>query len=372
MNRSAIPNMLLNRIHYLCRMQEEQKTPTTTPIAQLGEFGLIDHLTKNFPPQDNRIIKGIGDDCAVIETGSDTHYELVTTDILAEGIHFDLAYTPLKHLGYKSVVVNLSDIYAMNGTPKYITVSVAISSKYTVEAMEEFYTGMYLACQNYGVEMIGGDTTSSLKGLFVSITAIGEVEKDKVVYRNGAKLNDLICVSGDLGAAFMGLQLLEREKQIFKEHPGVQPDLENQHYILGRQLKPEARKDIIKFLAEKGVQPTAMMDISDGLSSELTHICRQSVCGARVYEEKIPIHSDTYEMAVKMKIDTITAYMNGGEDYELLFTIKQEDFEKVKDLEDISIIGHITDPSLGLRMVSKQGSEVDIAAAGWNSFTETK
>jgi thiamine-monophosphate kinase len=268
-------------------------------------------------------------------------------------------------------VVNLSDIYAMNGTPKYITVSVAISSKYTVEAMEELYTGMHLACQHYGIEMIGGDTTSSLKGLFISITAIGEVEKNKVIYRNGAKLNDLICVSGDLGAAFMGLQLLEREKQLFTEHPSIQPDLENQHYILGRQLKPEARKDIIKLLAEKGVIPTAMMDISDGLSSELTHICRQSSCGARVYEEKIPIHSDTYDMAVKMKIDTVTAYMNGGEDYELLFTVNQADFDKVKDIADISIIGHITDPSLGLRMVSKQGSEIDIAASGWNSFTQT-
>ncbi len=345
----------------------ENKIPTTS-IAQLGEFGLIDHLTANFAAKNPNVIQSIGDDCAVLETGNPTHYQVVTTDILTEGIHFDLTYTPLKHLGYKAVVANVSDIYAMNGTPQYITVSVAISSKYTVEAMEEIYKGMYLACERYGVDLIGGDTTSSLKGLYISITAIGSVEKTKVAYRSGAKANQLICVSGDLGAAFMGLQLLEREKQIFREHPNVQPDLENQHYLLARQLKPEARKDLIELLQLKEVVPTAMIDVSDGLSSEITHLCKKSNCGAQLYEEKIPIHSDTYEMAVKMNIDPVSCYMNGGEDYELLFTIDQKDYEKLKEESDISIIGHMTTPDQGIRMMSKGGQLIDIRAKGWNSF----
>jgi thiamine-monophosphate kinase len=342
---------------------------TTTSIASLGEFGLIDHLTKNFTAKNPQVIKSVGDDCAVIDTGNATHFQLITTDILTEGIHFDITYTPLKHLGYKAVVANLSDIYAMNGKPLYITVAIAISSKYTVEAIEEIYKGMYLACEQYKVDLIGGDTTSSLKGLFISITAVGEVEKDKVVYRNGAKENDLICVSGDLGAAFMGLQLLEREKSIFREHPDLQPDLENQHYLLGRQLKPEARKDIISILGIRKVVPTAMIDVSDGLSSEITHLCKQSNLGARIYEEKVPIHSDTYELAVKMIIDPVSCYMNGGEDYELLFTVSQSAYEALKEENDISIIGHMMSPDNGIRMMSKGGQLIDIKAKGWNSFT---
>jgi thiamine-monophosphate kinase len=343
-----------------------------TSIANLGEFGLIDHLTKNFSAKNPQVIKSVGDDCAVIDTGNPTHYQLITTDILTEGIHFDVVYTPLKHLGYKAVVANVSDIYAMNGTPQYITVSIAISSKYSVEAVEEIYKGMYLACERYGIDLIGGDTTSSLKGLFISITAIGTIEKEKVAYRSGAKENDLICVSGDLGAAFMGLQLLEREKRVFKEHPGVQPDLENQHYLLARQLKPEARKDIIGILAIRKIVPTSMIDISDGLSSEITHLCKQSNCGARLYESKIPIHSDTFELGVNMNLDIISVLMNGGEDYELLFTVSQKDYEQLKEESDISIIGHMTSSDQGIQMMSKGGQLIDIKAKGWSSFKESE
>jgi thiamine-monophosphate kinase len=340
---------------------------TNTNIADLGEFGLIDHLTKNFKPGQSSIIKGIGDDCAVVEK-DEANYTLITTDLLVEGIHFDIMYTPLKHLGYKAVVANLSDIYAMNGTPHYITVSIAISSKYTVEAVEEIYKGIYLACHNYKIDLIGGDTTSSLKGMFISITAIGQVAKEKVVYRTGAVENDLLCVTGDLGAAFMGLQMLEREKQVYLDHPDLQPDLEHQQYIIGRQLKPEARKDVIRILAEKNVQPTAMIDVSDGLSSEIQHLCKLNTLGATIYEEKIPIHSDTYEMAVKMGIDPVTTYMNGGEDYELLFTISQANYEAIKDEYEISVIGHMTHASMGMSLITKAGTKVDITPKGWNAF----
>jgi thiamine-monophosphate kinase len=342
----------------------------TTPVSKLGEFGLIEYLTKDIQLINQNIIKGVGDDCAVIEKNADTFF-IISTDILAEGIHFDLMYTPLKHLGYKSVIANLSDVYAMNGKPLCITVSMAISSKYSVEAINEIYDGIKAACKNYQVDLVGGDTTSSLKGMFISITAIGEVKKEKICYRKGAKPNDLICCSGDLGAAFMGLQLLEREKKIFLEHPKATADLENQQYILQRQLKPEARKDIIEILEKKNIEPTSMIDISDGLSSEINHICKQSNCGGVLYEEKIPVHSDTYEMAVKMGIDPVTAMMNGGEDYELLFTISQADYEKIKDENDISIIGHITE-NAGVELITKKNNKVKIEAAGWVSFHPTE
>ncbi len=347
----------------------ENKVPAT-PISALGEFGLIEHLTKNFSSKNEKLIKGIGDDCAVIDTGAEL-LQIITTDMLAEGIHFDIMYTPLKHLGYKAAALNFSDIYAMNGQPKYITVSLALSSKYTVEAVEEIYKGIYLACEKYGVELIGGDTISSLKGLYINITAIGEVAKDKVTYRSGAKENDLICVSGDLGAAFMGLQILEREKQVFLEFPDAQPELQQYPYLLERQLKPEARKDIISILNTLNIKPTSMIDISDGLSSELGHLCKQSGLGATLYEEKIPIHSDTYEAAVQMNIDPVSAYMNGGEDYELLFTVAQSDFEKLKEQNDIAIIGHMAHPSFGLSMITKGGNKVDITSKGFNAFTKS-
>ncbi len=339
----------------------------TTPISKLGEFGLINHLTENFETKNKSVIKGVGDDCAVIEKDAENYF-LVSTDILAEGIHFDLVYTPLKHLGYKAVVVNLSDVYAMNGKPLYITVSMALSSKYTVEAISEIYEGMKAACEKCGVDLIGGDTTSSLKGLFLSITVIGEVAKEKVVYRNGAKPKDLICVSGDLGAAFMGLQLLEREKQVFIAHPGASTDLENQKFLLQKQLKPEARKDIVDIFAEKNILPTSMIDVSDGLSSELHHLCKQSNCGAIIYEEKIPIQSDTYEMAVKMNIDPVTAMMNGGEDYELLFTISQSDYDKIKDESEIRVIGYTTESAGVIELITKGNNKVKIDADGWKAF----
>jgi thiamine-monophosphate kinase len=344
----------------------EQKT---TPISAIGEFGLINQVTNSFEIKNENIIKGIGDDCAVIDNGTD-NYTLISTDILAEGIHFDLVYTPLKHLGYKAVAVNVSDICAMNGKAEYITVSMALSSKYSVEAIEELYSGIQMACEKYGVELIGGDTTSSLKGMFLSITVIGSVAKDKVVYRSGAKSKELICCSGDLGAAFMGLQLLEREKQVFMAHPGVSPDLENQKYLLGRELKAEARVDIIEILAKHNIIPTSMIDVSDGLSSEIHHLCKNSNCGATLFEEKIPIHSDTYEMAVKMNIDPITTTMNGGEDYELLFTISQADYDKIKEENDISVIGYITEDIGIVNLITKGNNSVKIEAKGWKAFAK--
>ncbi|MBD5213500.1 MAG: thiamine-phosphate kinase [Bacteroidales bacterium] len=335
-----------------------------TEIATLGEFGLIDHLTKDLQIRNSSTLKGVGDDCAVLEY-KDTEV-LVSTDLLIEGIHFDLTYVPLKHLGYKSVVVNLSDICAMNGTPRQITVSLAISKRFTVEHIEELYAGMKLACEVYGVDLVGGDTTSSRSGLIISITAIGDAHKDKIVYRNGAKDTDLICVSGDLGAAYMGLQLLEREKVASQGQIDLIPDFGGKEYLVERQLKPEARKDIVAILAENGIVPTSMMDVSDGLSSELLHICHQSKVGCRVYEDRIPIDYQTAIMAEELNMNLVTAALNGGEDYELLFTVPLHMHDKVKDIKGISVIGHITSENLGCALVTRDGAEIPLKAQGWN------
>jgi thiamine-monophosphate kinase len=337
-----------------------------TEINEYGEFGLIHHLTKNIELQNASSVLGVGDDAAVIDHfGKQT---VVTTDMLIEGVHFDLSYTPLKHLGYKSVVVNLSDIYAMNATPTQITVSIGISSRFSVEALEEFYDGIYAACEEYGVDLVGGDTCSSQKGFIISITALGEVVSEKVVHRSTAQKSDLICVSGDLGGAYIGLLFLEREKKIFAESPGVQPDLENESYVIGRLLKPKARKDIHEFLEEKEVLPTSMMDISDGLSSELLHICEKSGVGCVIYEDKLPIADDSKAAAYKFELDPTACALSGGEDYELLFTIKQEDYEKLTLNEQISVIGYITDSEEGAKIKTKGGNTYDITAQGWNAF----
>lgn len=333
-------------------------------ISQLGEFGLIDRLTQGLPSVNASTIRGVGDDCAVIRN-RDTDI-LVTTDLLLEGVHFDLTYVPLKHLGYKSAIVNFSDVYAMNGTPRQITVSLGISKRFTVEHIEELYSGIRLACEIYGVDLVGGDTTSSRQGLVISITCIGEAESDKVVTRCGAKDTDLICVSGDLGAAYMGLQLLEREKAASVGQKDFQPDFAGKEYIVERQLKPEARKDIVSELAGAGIVPTAMMDISDGLSSELMHICKDSGVGCRVFEERIPIDYQTAIMAEEIDMNVITAALNGGEDYELLFTVPLHFHEKVKDLPGVKVIGHITKPELGCAMVTRDGNEIPLQAQGWN------
>jgi thiamine-monophosphate kinase len=309
---------------------------------------------------------GVGDDAAVIDHfGKQT---VVTTDLLLEGVHFDLAYTPLKHLGYKSVVVNLSDVYAMNATPTQITLSIGISSKVSVEALEEFYEGVYIACEEYGVDLVGGDTSASQKGFIISVTAIGEVNEEKVVKRSTAQKGDLICVSGDLGGAYIGLLFLEREKKIFLESPQVQPDLENESYVIGRLLKPKARKEIVEFLEKQGVVPTSMMDISDGLSSEILHICEKSGVGAVIYEEKIPISEDTRNAAYKFEIDPTACALSGGEDYELLFTIKQDDYEKLTLNEQISVIGYIAEADQGAKIKTKGGNTFDLTAQGWNAF----
>ena len=333
-------------------------------ISQLGEFGLIDRLTKDLPTVNASTVRGVGDDCAVLRN-RDTDI-LVTTDLLLEGVHFDLTYVPLKHLGYKSAVVNFSDVYAMNGTPKQITVSLGISSRFTVEHMEELYSGIRLACEIYGVDLVGGDTTSSRQGLVISITCIGEAESDKIVSRSGAKDTDLICVSGDLGAAYMGLQLLEREKVASAGQKDFIPNFGGKEYLVERQLKPEARKDIVRELAQAGIVPTSMMDVSDGLSSELMHICKASDVGCRVFEERIPIDYQTAIMAEEMDMNVVTAALNGGEDYELLFTVPLHMHEKVKDLPGVKVIGHITKPSLGCAMVTRDGSEIPLQAQGWN------
>lgn len=333
-------------------------------ISQLGEFGLIDRLTKDLPTVNSSTVRGVGDDCAVLRN-RDTDI-LVTTDLLLEGVHFDLTYVPLKHLGYKSAVVNFSDVYAMNGTPRQITVSLGISSRFTVEHMEELYSGIRLACEIYGVDLVGGDTTSSRQGLVISITCIGEADSDKVVTRSGAKDTDLICVSGDLGAAYMGLQLLEREKVASAGQKDFIPNFGGKEYIVERQLKPEARKDIIRELAEAGIVPTSMMDVSDGLSSELLHICKASDVGCRVFEDRIPIDYQTAVMAEELGMNVVTAALNGGEDYELLFTVPLHYHEKVKDLPGIKVIGHITKPSLGCAMVTRDGGEIPLRAQGWN------
>jgi len=334
-----------------------------TEINKLGEFGLIEHLTKHVELINVETKLGIGDDAAVIANEGRT---LVSTDMLVEGVHFDLSYVPLKHLGYKSVVVNLSDIYAMNGTPKQFLCSIALSSRFSLEALEELYQGMILACKRYQVDFVGGDTTTSLAGLVISGTAIGTAEEDKIVLRSGAKVNDLICVSGDLGSAYAGLQILEREKRIFMENPSIQPDLEGKDYIIERQLKPEAKKEIIKLFETLQVIPTAMIDISDGLSSELLHIAKQSKVGLAIYEDKLPIDAQTYETGKELSIDPTTCALNGGEDYELLFTISQKDYEKIKGKEEIHIIGHITEPSAGTIMVTRGGHAIELKAQGWN------
>ncbi len=337
-----------------------------TEISTLGEFGLIDHLTKNNEIKNASTILSVGDDGAVLDHfGKQT---VITTDMLVEGIHFDLMYTPLKHLGYKSVVVNLSDVYAMNATPAQITMSIAFSNRFSLEALDEFYEGVYAACEKYNVDLIGGDTTSSQKGFIISVTAIGEVATDKFVKRSGAKKGDLICVSGDLGGAFLGLTLLEREKKIFLETKGVQPDLENQDYIVGRILKPEARKDIIEFFAANDILPTSMIDISDGLSSELLHICKQSDAGCILYEEKIPVNDIARQFAYKLELDPTACALSGGEDYELLFTIAQSDYDKINISGDISIVGYINEKNEGSKIITKGGNEHKLTAQGWNAF----
>lgn len=342
-----------------------------TEIATLGEFGLIRHLTENIKLRNDSSRYGIGDDAAVLSYPSEKQV-LVTTDLLMEGVHFDLIYVPLKHLGYKSAIVNFSDIYAMNGTPKQITVSLGISKRFSVEDMEELYAGIRLACEDYNVDIIGGDTTSSLTGLTISVTCIGEADKDKIVYRNGAKETDLICVTGDLGAAYMGLQLLEREKVVLKGDKSIQPDFSGKEYLLERQLKPEARRDIIRKLAEAGIQPTSMMDISDGLSSELLHICTQSKTGCRVYEEHIPIDYQTAVMAEEFNMNLTTCALNGGEDYELLFTVPITDHDKISEMEGVKLIGHITKPELGYALITRDGQEFELKAQGWNPLKEEK
>jgi thiamine-monophosphate kinase len=342
--------------------------PTFTDISTLGEFGLIDALTKENVTKQNTTLKGIGDDAAVIK--NEEEVTLVSTDMLVEGIHFDLMYTPLKHLGYKSVVVNLSDIFAMNAIPSQITVSVAISNKYSLEAMQEFYDGIFTACKMYNVDLIGGDTTSSPKGMVISITAIGQARADKVVFRNGAKKGDIICVTGDLGASYLGLQILEREKQVYLAHPGVQPELDKSQYLIERQLKPEAQRGAIEFFSREGVVPTSMIDISDGLASELLHICQQSGTGAYIEEGKVPIHPDTERTALEFKLDPITCALHGGEDYELLFTIDEKDLEKIRFMPEVFIIGEMTDVADGIKLHTTGGNIHNITAQGWNHFTE--
>ncbi len=347
---------------------ENMESNKRTEIATLGEFGLIEHLTKEIPLRNESSRKGVGDDAAVL------HYEnkevLVTTDLLLEGVHFDLTYVPLKHLGYKSAVVNFSDIYAMNGTPKQITVSLGVSKRFSVENLEELYSGIRLACDIYGVDLVGGDTSASMTGLTISITCIGEAAKEKIVYRNGAKENDLICVSGDFGAAYMGLQLLEREKAVFAGEAEFKPAFDGKEYLLERQLKPEARKDIIAALDNAGITPTAMMDVSDGLSSELLHISKQSGTGCRIYEDRIPIDYQTAVMAEEFGMNLVTAALNGGEDYELLFTVPLEKHDEVSQIPGVKVIGHVTKPELGCYMITRDGSEIQLKAQGWNSLNE--
>ena len=345
----------------------------------MGEFGLIKRLTENIKPENQSTIKGVGDDCAVLDYGGPNRV-LVTTDMLMEGVHFDLQYTPLRHLGWKSVIVNLSDIYAMNGTPRQVTVSLALSKRFSVEDIEELYAGMQLACQAHHVDLVGGDTTSSLTGLAISITAIGEAKAEDIVLRSGAQPNDLVCVSGNLGAAYMGLQLLEREKSVYyqqlreagdkKDEVQFQPDFSGREYLLERQLKPEARRDIIERLHQAGIHPTAMMDISDGLSSELMHICKQSLTGCRIYEKELPIDYQTAVMAEEMEMNVTTCALNGGEDYELLFTVPIGDLEKVRAIDDVHIIGHITEQRFGQLLVTRDGQEFELKAQGWNPLKE--
>ena len=361
-------------------MQQNKRTE----IATLGEFGLIKHLTEQLPLENASTVYGVGDDCAVLQYPAEKQV-LVTTDLLMEGVHFDLTYVPLKHLGYKAAMVNLSDIYAMNGMPRQLVVSIALSKRFCIEDMEEFYAGLRLACEAHHVDIVGGDTTSSLTGLAISITCIGETDKEKVTYRNGAKDTDLICVSGDLGAAYMGLQLLEREKSVYNQQraeslrknntqeaadDSIQPDFGGKEYILESQLKPEARRDIIETLDKAGIRPTAMMDISDGLSSELMHICSQSHTGCRIYEERIPLDYQTASMAEELNMNVTTCALNGGEDYELLFTVPLSEHDKVSELADIKVIGYMTKPELGCALICRDGNEMELKAQGWNPLKE--
>lgn len=337
-----------------------------TEISDIGEFGLIDHLTQSVRIKKPSTVTGIGDDAAVIAAGD--HVKVVTTDLLLEGIHFDLSYAPLPHVGFKSIAVNISDIAAMNAIPTQVTVSIALSNRFSVEAVEALYSGIHAACEHYGVDLVGGDTTSSRSGLVLSVTAIGEARPEEVVYRNGAKEKDILCVTGDLGAALVGLQVLEREKQVFLANPDMKPDLEKYGVITARQLKPDARMDIIHELRELGVRPTAMMDVSDGLASELFHICKASGLGATIYEDKLPIDKQTLDTAVELGLDPITCVLNGGEDYELLFTIDQGDFAKLEKHPDIHFIGHMTKSTEGKYLVTKGGAAVPIQAQGWKHF----
>lgn len=345
----------------------EDKTPHRTSLADLGEFGLIDRLTEGFENHNSSTLKGVGDDAAVMDFKDKK--TVVSTDLLIEGVHFDLSYVPLKHLGYKAVSVNVSDIYAMNATATQITVSIAVSNRFPVEALEELYAGIRLACDRYKVDLVGGDTTSSTRGLIISVTAIGEANEEELVYRNGAQPNDLIVLTGDIGGAYMGLQILEREKAVFQVNPNSQPDIEMYSYILERQLKPEARKDIPPLLKQLGVKPTAMMDVSDGLSSEILHICKQSGVGCRLYEEKIPLDPQVISTCEEFNLDSTTIALSGGEDYELLFTIAQADYDKIKGNPNFSVIGYITNKEEGVNLVTRAGQFIPIIARGWNALS---
>ena len=345
----------------------EDKNPSRTSLEQLGEFGLIQHLTKDFELKQSSSIMGVGDDAAVLDFGD--HKTIVSTDLLVEGVHFDLSYMPLKHLGYKAVIVNLSDIYAMNAQATQVTVSLAISNRFPLEALEAFYAGVAQACKLYGVDMVGGDTTSSTKGMLISVTALGFAKEEQLVYRSGAKENDLLVVTGDLGGAYLGLQVLEREKAVFKVNPNSQPDLEPYAYIVERQLKPEARKDVVELLKKLEVHPTAMIDISDGLSSEILHLCERSNVGCNLYEDKIPLDPTVIAAAEEFKMDSTLIALSGGEDYELLFTIDQKEFPKIKGNPNLTVLGHMTHKNEGAHLISRNGAKIPLTAQGWNSFT---
>jgi thiamine-monophosphate kinase len=346
----------------------EDKNTQKTSIAELGEFGLIKHITKYFKVENSTSVKAIGDDAAVLDASE--KQTLVSTDLLIEGVHFDLSYMPLKHLGYKAVMVNLSDVYAMNGTAEQITVSIAVSNRFPLEAIEELYAGIQLACETYKIDLVGGDTTSSTKGILISVTAIGKAEKEEIVYRDGAKETDLIVVSGDLGAAYLGLQVLEREKQVFKVDPNNQPDLDKYTYLIERQLKPEARKDISGLLKELEIQPTSMIDISDGLSSELFHICTQSKVGCKIYEDKLPLDPQVISACEEFELDSTMVALSGGEDYELLFTVPIANFDQLKGNPNFSIIGHITAENQGLQLVTRANQDIPLKAQGWNAMND--
>jgi len=346
----------------------EDKSFKSTNISELGEFGLIEHLTNQFVIKQPTTIKGVGDDAAVLDFKN--QQVVLTTDLLIEGVHFDLSYMPLKHLGYKAAIVNISDVCAMNATPTQITVSIAISNRFPLEAIEELYAGIKIACEKYGVDLVGGDTTSSTKGMLISVTALGVLKAEDVVYRSGAKPNDLLVVSGDLGAAYLGLQVLEREKQVFLVNPQSQPDLSNYDYLVERHLKPEARKDIIEMLKELDVKPTAMIDISDGLSSEILHICKQSKVGCKLYEDKIPLDQQVISTCEEFNINSTTVALSGGEDYELLFTVAQEDFDKIKGNPSMTIIGFMSEAKEGVNLITRANQQIELTAQGWNSFKE--